>query len=306
MKVAFVYRKSNYFMSGKHFDNCTYNLYKALGHKIDLDYVCDDAEIDLKPLNSKYDALIFYDTTGWGGPDKYLNIDSLKIPRIYMVGDCHDAGYIAPGQTKTRLEMCYDFNFDYYFYQFPERVFYRYYPKEFKYRWIPFGIEESLYKTVKPYEERILTEVLNLGACGNKHYILRGACDNLPCVVHKKNVVCGQSGDNFVQLLEQYGGAIAAMTTTTCHKMLELPAAGCVSFMEVTEQNGAETFGFENGVNAVFIDEHNYSDVLNEYVCTSSHDKWRKIAENGRKYVLGNYTNDKTANMIIALLKEIL
>ena len=307
-KIAFIYRKSNYFLSGTHFDNCTYNFYfKAMKRNpnIEIDFICDDYEIDLKPLNDKYDALIIYDTTRWGGPDRFLNIEAVTIPKLCMIGDCHDAGYIAPGDTKTRLQKCIEFGFDYYFYQMPARYFYTYYPKEFKYKCIPFGFEKSLYENIKPFNERVMGIILNTGALNPRYYKLRCLCNYLPFVRHGSNITKGVSGDNYVQLLEQFQASIAAMTTTICNKQLEIPAAGCVSFMEVTEQNDAALWGFENGKTAIFIDENNYIDILTDYSKTYMQDKWKIIAENGRKYVLENYTNDLMTNKIVEILDEL-
>jgi len=308
MKVAFIYRKSNYFLSGTHFDNCTYNLYYGAlkrNPRIELDFVCDDVCIDMSIANN-YDAVIVYDVTRWGGPDKFINVDKVKVPKICMIGDCHDAGYVAPGQTESRMELCKEFGFDCYFYQFPPKIFYKYYPKEWKYKWIPFGVEKSLYENVTPWNERIGNYILNTGAVNPKHYVLRGMLDSLPIVQHRSNVISGQSGDNFVRLLEQYKAAFAVMTTTTCHKQLEVPAAGCLSFMEVTEENGADIWGFENGVNAVYINTNNYKQILNDYIHTKDDPKWMAIANRGRQYVFANYSNDMMANWIIDMIEELI
>ena len=41
-------------------------------------------------------------------------------------------------------------------------------------------------------------------------------------------------------------------------KYKETPAAGCLTFMEITERNHGSFLGFEDGKSAVFIDESNY------------------------------------------------
>ena len=46
-------------------------------------------------------------------------------------------------------------------------------------------------------------------------------------------------------------------------KYFEIPAAGCMSFMEVTPKNHAKYLGFKNNETAIFIDEKNYKPIQN-------------------------------------------
>ena len=93
---------------------------------------------------------------------------------------------------------------DYYFGVIPSSYFYKYYPKNFKYREIIFGLDPELYQNLKPFDERIKEKILNAGAMGNKKiksriankllnpgfsgwnlYKLRTLCNELPYVHHE-------------------------------------------------------------------------------------------------------------------------
>jgi hypothetical protein len=74
--------------------------------------------------------------------------------------------------------------------------------------------------------------------------------------------------------------------------------------MEVTEKNQANILGFEDGKNAIFINEKNYKNKLSEYISDPNNSKWKEIAENGRNYTMNNLTNDIAANSLVSLFKE--
>ena len=62
--------------------------------------------------------------------------------------------------------------------------------------------------------------------------------------------------------------SIAATTINYTTKYFEIPAAGCLSFMEVNNLNGAEKLGFKDFENSVFINEQNYEKKFNEFLET--------------------------------------
>ena len=64
----------------------------------------------------------------------------------------------------------------------------------------------------------------------------------------------------------QYCAAIAATTTNPNIKYWEIPAAGCLTFMEITEKNDGGVLGYEDGETAIFINEKNYKRKFDEYL----------------------------------------
>ena len=108
------------------------------------------------------------------------------------------------------------------------------------------------------------------------------------------------------EVLSSFRAAIAATTTVPTAKYMETPAAGCLTFMEVTDQNQAITLGYEDGKTAVFIDESNYQDRFQEYLDDPSDPKWRRIADAGRTYTMNNLTNDTAADKLYSLMRAVL
>ena len=111
--------------------------------------------------------------------------------------------------------------------------------------------------------------------------------------------------DNYPKLLEQYQAAIAADSYTPVQKYWEIPAAGCLTFMEVTEKNNAKRTEFIDGKTCVYINESNYVEKFSEFLDTSDDPKWEKIASDGRKFALENFNNDKAVDELITLINEI-
>ena len=88
--------------------------------------------------------------------------------------------------------------------------------------------------------------------------------------------------------------------------MLEIPAAGCVSFLEVTKKNKCEYVGFKDKKTAVFINEHNYHDKFEEFISDPDNPKWGKIASEGKKFVMEEMNNDKAVESLVDLMKKVI
>ena len=88
--------------------------------------------------------------------------------------------------------------------------------------------------------------------------------------------------------------------------MLEIPAAGCISFMEVTGKNKCEYVGFQDGKNAIFINENNYRDKFEEFISEPDNPKWEKISNAGRKLVMEEMNNDKAAESLVDLMRKVI
>ena len=106
--------------------------------------------------------------------------------------------------------------------------------------------------------------------------------------------------------MQKYQSAIAATTGNYTQKYLEIPAAGCLSFMEVTDKNHANYLNFKDGENAIFVNERNYQQKFEEFLESSDDPIWEQIANSGRNHVLNNYNNDLAVESLVNLFKKII
>lgn len=317
IKVAFIYKASNIFMTGKHFDNNYYNFFlKALprNKNIEVTNFTEEEKLDIGKLENKFDVILLWQNNEFGTPD-LINIKNSKIPVITRCAD--------PRETKITKKYHKKWKIDYYFHFWPESFFHSCLPKNFKYKSIIYGLESSLYKNTTPFEDRIKNKILNSGAIGNtkplskiindiknpkwnayRVYYLRTIINNLPYVDYFPTLQNEFVGDKFPLLLQKYQAAVAASTTNPVAKMWEIPAAGCMTFLEVNEKNKADFVGFKNNENAVFINEKNYKEKFQEYLENVEDTKWRNIAEKGRKFVIDNLNNDKAVESLVELMQR--
>ncbi len=113
--------------------------------------------------------------------------------------------------------------------------------------------------------------------------------------------------EDYPSYVSGYKSAIAASTYYAVIKYLELTAAGCLTFMEVSEKNyDAKILGFEDYKNAIFINEKNYKEKFNEFLHNKDNPEWKKIANAGRTHTLANLNNDKMVESLIELIEEII
>lgn len=317
IKVAFIYKASNVFMTGKHFDNNYYNFFlKALprNKEIEVSYFAEEEKIDVEELDKKNDVILLWQNNEFGTPD-LVGIRDSKIPVITRCADPREANITKKYHKKWKI--------DYYFHFWPESFFHSFLPKDYKYKSIIYGLESSLYKDVKPFNDRINDKILNSGAIGNpktlskiindirkpkwnayRVYHLRTIVNNLSYVDYFPTLQNEFVGDKFPHLLEKYKASIAACTVTTVAKMWEIPAAGCMTFLEVNEKNKADSFGFKDQENVIFVNEENYKEKFQNYLESSEDSKWGKIANKGREFVINNLNNDKAVESLVELMRR--
>jgi len=317
IKVAFIYKASNIFMTGKHFDNNYYNFFlKALprNKNIEVTNFIEEEKFDIEKLENKFDVILLWQNNEFGTPD-LINIKNSKIPVITRCADPREIEITKKYHKKWKI--------DYYFHFWPESFFHSFLPKNFKYKSIIYGLESSLYKNTTPFEDRIKNKILNSGAIGNtkllskiindiknpkwnayRVYYLRTIINNLPYVDYFPTLQNEFVGDKFPLLLQKYQASVAASTTNPVAKMWEIPAAGCMTFLEVNEKNNADFVGFKNNENAIFINEENYKEKFQEYLENVEDTKWRNIAEKGRKFVIDNLNNDKAVESLVELMQD--
>jgi hypothetical protein len=319
-KIAFIYEKSNVYLSGKHYDNVYYHFFmNALKRNqlLDVTYFPTEKTFDAMQLKNKFDVILLWENNTYGMPEEIFGIDDLDIPVIAKASDPSQAKYSIPFHKKWKI--------DYYFHFIHKDYFYELYPSNFKYETIFFGLESRLYKNLTPFEKRIKNRILNSGNTGNtkflsklilkiknprwnalNQYYLRTLCTNLPYVDYTSTLQHEYINDRYPLLLQKYSAAIAACTFNPSAKFWEIPAAGCLTFMEITKKNKGDFLGFVDNESAIFINEKNYKQKFEEYLTNSDNPKWRKIAANGKKFALENFNNDKAVHSLVALIKNLI
>lgn len=322
IRVAFIYKASNPYMSGKAWATTYYHFFmNALRRRPDLEvsYFPAEQKFDTSQLKNNFDIILLWENHPWGSPDELIGIQNLDIPVICRINDAHDA--IAKGKIQYHEK----YKIDHYFGYLPESFFYKYYPKNFKYKVIIYGVEPSLYENVTPFSQRIKNKILCSGAAAStklstqmferlmrfkgemslyKHYKLRTMCIKLPYVDYTTTLQHEYVNDKYPLLLMKYAGSIAAHSLYPVIKYWESTAAGCLTFMEVTEKNRADILGFKDGENAIFINEKNYKKKLGEFIGDPSNSKWEEIARAGREYTMTNLTNDVAVESLVSVMKE--
>ena len=321
IKVAFIYKPSDIFLTGNHFDNTTYYFFmEALNRNKSLEilYFKEENSIEISKIKNLIDVIIIPGNHSMNVP--YLHgINEFKIPVISRTGDFHNA------KKYNTFQFHKKFKIDYYFIFMSSNYFYKYYPKDFKYKEIVFGIESSLYENLTPYDDRIKNKILNSGAIGkNKiiskianrilnpkssgwdYYKLRTLCNELDYVVHSGMIKGNYMNDNYPKLLSRYKAAIAATTYYPTLKYFETTAAGCLTFMEITEKNHGEYLGFKDYESSIFINENNYKEKFEEFLKNPYEEKWTKIAKKGKEHTLKNFNNDTAVESLVSLIKELI
>ena len=322
IRVALIFKKNFNFFNPEHFDRTTRDFFlSALKNhpRLDMSYFPCENEFDTLKLKGKCDIILLANNRTDATPENLLGIKELDIPVVSRTGDAHYA------QKYDQLSFHDQWNISCYFGKDPASFFYKFYPDDFCYKIIIFGLESTLYENLKPFDKRIKDKILNSGDTGQLnlksrlavsilkprqsgwyHYKLRTKCNYLPYVDYR-----GIRGTKYPTLdyptyLSQYCSAIAATTLFPTQKFWEIPAAGCLTFMEMTSKNNAYFLGFKDNENAIFINEKNYKNKFQEYLSDYNNTKWKEIAAEGRNHVMKHLTNNNAIDKLITLFEEYL
>ena len=155
IKTAFIYKPSNPYMSKTAWATTYYHFFmNALNRHADLDmaYFPAEKKFDVSKLRDKFDIILLWENHPWGSPDELSGIQNLDIPVICRINDPQDT-------TKGKIDYHEKYKIDHYFGYLPERFFYKYYPKNFKYKMIFYGVEPKLYENLTPYSKRIKKKI---------------------------------------------------------------------------------------------------------------------------------------------------
>lgn len=322
IKVAFIYKYDCEFLTGKFFANAYYHFFMdALkrNDKIDVTYFPADNKFDVSILKNKYQIILLPDNSPMATPDELIGIKDINIPVISRVNDPHSV------EKQGKIKYHENYKIDYYFGYMHESYFHQFYPKHFKFKTIVYGLEPSLYQNLTPYNNRIKNRILNSGVIGNskihskiintirnpksnsyKHYKLRTLCTQLPYVDYTPTLEHEYINDKFPLLLSKYATSIAATTYFPTIRYWEIPAAGCLTFMEITDKNKGKYLGYKDGESAIFINENNYKDKFEWYLNDLENSRWEAIANVGRDHALTELNNDKAVNSLAQLMKELI
>jgi hypothetical protein len=158
----------------------------------------------------------------------------------------------------------------------------------------------------KNLKSKLANRILNPKRSGWYFYKLRTMCNQLPHVDHSGMIGKKYVNDNFASHLSQYQGAIAATTFYPTIKYWETSASGCLTFMEITEQNDGAYLGYKDGETAIFINEKNYKDKFEAFLNDPDNPKWEQIANAGRQHAIDNLTNDNATEKLVEVMKKLL
>ena len=319
LKVAFIYKKNYPLVNQKIWYATHYNFFmKALkrNSKIEVTYFPCDNTFDISKYDGVFDVILLIINDSEATPDIH-GLDQVKIPVISGIGD--------PQENLPREEFDKKWKINAYFNWLDKDMFYKYYPKNFQYRQIFFGLESNLFKNVIPFNKRINDKILNSGAVGNtktvsrllntlknrnhnalNYYKLRTLCNKLSYVDYTPTLKHEFIRDKYTLLLQKYRAAISASTFFLVVKYFEMPASGCLTFMEITKKNNGEILGFKDDKSAIFINQDNYKEKFAEYLNDLENPKWEIIANNGREHALKNFDNDKAVNELVNLMEDVI
>ena len=318
LQVAFIYKKNSHVLNGTWWSTTHHHFFmNALkrNSRIIVTYFPCGEKFDITKYKNMFDVVLLALNDPMVTP-KIEGINQLKIPVICGSSD--------PQENIPRKEFHNQWKINAYFSWLQKEFFYKYYPKNFRYKQLFFGLEPHLFSNVTPFNQRIKDRILNTGAMGNPkilsriinsirnpdnafhHYKLRTICNKLPFVDYTPTLQHEYVGDKFTLLLQKYRASIAAGTYAPVVKYFEIPASGCLTFMEVTNKNYCNLLGYVDDKTAIFINEQNYKEKFEEYLNDIDNPKWETIAMNGREHAIKNFNNDKAVNNLVDLMEELI
>ena len=323
IKVALIYKENYKFFKKSHFDQTTREFFlKALNRNenLEVEYFPSQNKFDCMRLKSKFDLILLPNNNTDATPDELDEVKKIDIPVVCRTGDPHYAKRYNQFQFHEKWKIKYYFNFMH------EEYFYKFYPQDFKYETIKFGIEPANYEKLNTnFNERRKDKILISGALGKYNvksriansilnpkrsgwyfYKLRTICNDLDYVVHSREIEKTGPQESFPQILSRYFAAIAATTFYPTIKYWETSAAGCLTFMEITKRNNGEYLGYKDGENAIFINEENYLEKFQEYLSDKDNQKWSEIAKRGREFTIEQFSNDVAVEKLVNLFKKII
>ena len=322
IKVALIYKNNYNYFDPNHFDRTTSDFFLTSLQKhprLEMLYFPSDNNFDATKIKGKCDVVLLVNNHTDATPENIHGIKELGVPVVSRIGDPHNA------MKYDQVSYHDQWNITCYFGTIPESYFYKFYPNRFRYETVIFGLEPSRYQNLKPFKDRIKNRILNSGATGNLKirsrvintilnprksglyfYKLRTLCNKLSCVDYMGIRGSQYPNVDYPTYLSQYRSAIAATTYYPTQKYWEIPAAGCLTFIESTEINDCSYLGFIDNETAIFINKKNYKEKFENFLTDPDNPKWEEIAIKGRQHVFSNLSNDQASNSLVKLLSELI
>ena len=320
-----VYLFDSIVLSGKKSSKIEYYFFQhALfrNKSLEIDRIDALSRIDVSQLEKDYDVVLLPQVDA-ASSMALTGIRDCTIPVVAKGHDPHDIF------RRPMLNMIHRLKVDWFFDFYDPETFYEYYPRHFKYATVHVGLEPSLCTNNTSWDERIYDKIVLSGTIDTKldlarklyrrlylrrhkatlpgfHYKLRGKCNDLPYVIHTRDLQPNQGTDQLNKILAMFRAAISATTSFPTIKYKETPAAGCLTFMEITERNHGAFLGYKDGKSAIFITESNYKEKFQEYLDAPDDPKWMRIAQAGKTHALENLSNDKGVLMLIEVMRKAL
>ncbi len=227
------------------------------------------------PARDDYDAILLI-RCGWFDTDILEGCLAGAKPVAYWADDLHWFWRHIPYPPRKLISMFerVDLVFVTYFQQFLQWRVYRQFVD--KVVWSPWSVPDSVFECSMPWQDRrdrVLLSGVSSVQYPLRRWLFQYAQENNGCcvdVLHHPGYMStraahGITGRDFHRLLGSYKGAIATTASTrirlrrtidyTVAKYFEIPACGCVPFMEVTPDLGE--LGFVDGLNYVSITRWN-------------------------------------------------
>ena len=309
-------------LNGSHPIKTSYHFYQqaiSRNKNLEVDHLDTIGRINVSKLEKEYDVVLL-PRISIAASLALRGIRDCRIPVIAQARDPQES------LVHDTIGMADDLKVDCFFDFYAPFSFYEYYPERFRYKVVHIGLEPSLYEKEAPWAERVPDRIAISGALdkpdiahklyyrvylrrpkalsSDYHYRLRTKCSRLPYVIHTQEVSPGQSTEQLPKVLSMFRSAIAAVTTHPTIKFKETPAAGCLTFMEITERNHGSFLGYEDGKSSIFIDESNYKERFQEYLDSPDDPKWETIAQAGRQHALENLSNDRGVEMLVNIMRK--
>ena len=322
IRCSLIYKKSYNYFQKDHFDKTSADFFlKAFERNENLEmsyYQCED-RFDVKKLDGKCDVILLPNISTDGAPNQLENIREVGIPVIARTGDPHWA------DRYNQVEFMEENKIDFLFSSHPNSYIYKFYPKHVTHRTVIYGLEKQLYEKVIPFEKRTKEKILCTGATGKTNiksrianailnpnrsgwhfYKLRTLTTKLPYVQYSSIKDGKYPDDDYPTYLTRYRASIAATTFYPTLKYWENAAAGCLTFMEITDLNDGQYLGFKNNESCIYINERNYKKRFQEFLSDPDNPKWSEIAQVGRNFAMNELNNDKAVEKIVDIMKELI
>ena len=162
-RIAFIYSPCET-LTKDYFFTISYHFFMTAlkrHSEIEISYISVIDTFDVLNLKGKFDVILLFENRIHCVPKKLKNIKKSGIPVIVRVGD------LSKDQVYWAGDFHDEFNVSAYFGYQHSKNFHNYFPKNYDYHVVLYGLEPSLYKNLTPFSERISNKILNSGAIGN-------------------------------------------------------------------------------------------------------------------------------------------